>query len=83
MEPRYSRIPKIEAFLGYQVENGLEDIPSLIESICKETALSCYELESKIGVSAETLFNLKSGRYGSTRRTYRAIKSYAEEINLT
>lgn len=82
VEPRHSRIPKIEKFLGYKVENELENVAELIEAICQQTGLSCYKLESEIGVTADTLFNLKSARYGVTRRTYRAIKSYAEKINL-
>ncbi|MGJ8725869.1 MAG: helix-turn-helix domain-containing protein [Roseibacillus sp.] len=82
VEPRLSRIPKIEKFLGYQVENERAEIPDLIESICQQTGLSCYKLAPQIGISSDTLFNLKSNRYPATRRTAQAIQSFAKKLNL-
>lgn len=67
-------------FLGYEPNIDRDDIVALIVRLRRDTGLSYERLAKKIGVCADTLINLKNGRYQPTRRTSDRIVAFAETV---
>jgi DNA-binding XRE family transcriptional regulator len=74
------RLPRIIEFIGYEPDTDRYDVAAVIERFRRETGISYEKLAKKVGVCADTLVNLKNGRYRPTRRTYDRIVAFAETV---
>ena len=80
-DPKPSRLPKIIQFLGTDPKIDRYEVARLIREIRDRSGCSSYDaLADQIGICADTLVNLKNGRYQPTRRTYRRLKNFADAL---
>jgi transcriptional regulator with XRE-family HTH domain len=80
LEPKASRIPRIEEFLGYSPGLDRYRPAELVRRIRSLSGASLTDLAKMAGVCPDTLANLARGRNQPSRRTYERLTALAASL---
>ncbi len=81
MEPKPRKLPRIAEFLGYEPDIERFNAPRLLGRILDSQGVKIDRLAAEIGVSLDTLVNLRNGRYQPARRTYEKLTKFASNLD--